>query len=338
MMLAEQSDYVQPSGGIANQTAFGLGYAPSGIDLKSYLDIPATHALAAIGRGMDVARALDMGLALLERMTSSMIDDTARSAAGVSVAQRQNVGYIRVEDPDCCARCMILAGKWYRWNDGFLRHPHCHGRHIPVKGKAQAERNGWITDPMDRFNRLDHDGQDRLLGPSSAQAVRDGADIYQVVNARRGVKTVAGGRRNVIHMTTTEGTTRYGWSRMLAQSQGRTQRFRLTPEGIYSLSRSRDEAIRLLRREGYIIAPDWRTKVPEIRRSMWLRNNNYRQGRHTDMTAAQKRLQTARLQYLSALNGVNPYGRGLPMSDEVMARAENNFRRWLSSDGQIYVD
>ena len=144
LMLAEQGDYVRPDGGIANPLAFGAGFAPSGIDLESYFDIPVTHTLSAIKSGLDPIDAMRSGRRTLRQMAMQAIEDTSISAMGVSITQRSGVGYVRVELPDCCPRCAILAGKYFRHNNDFLRHPKCHGRTIPCKGKDKAEKQGWI--------------------------------------------------------------------------------------------------------------------------------------------------------------------------------------------------
>lgn len=318
LMLAEQGDYVRPDG-IANPLAFGTGFAPSGIDLESYFDIPVTRTLSAIKSGMGESDAMTAGRATLRQMAMQAIEDTSISAMGVSITQRAGVGYVRVESPDCCPRCAILAGKYFRHNNDFLRHPKCHGRTIPCKGKEKAEKQGWITSPMDRFNNMSEEEQDKVFGHADAQAIRDGADIYQVVNAHRGMRPI--GRGN-IRMTTSEGTSRYGWSRMIRKYEyGQRQRRRLTPEGIYSFNLPREQTIELLKREGYIL-PD----------------NGYRQGRHEELTAAQKRLLNARLRYEAALDGRNPYQPGKPVTPDVLAKAENSYRRWLSSNGEKYTE
>lgn len=334
LMLAEQGDYITPDG-IADPLAYGTGYAPSGIDLDSYFDIPVTHTLTAIKSGMDTADALQAGRRTLRQMAMQAIEDTSVSAMGVSITQRAGVGYVRVESPDCCPRCAILAGKYYRHNQGFLRHPKCHGRNIPCKGRDKAAKQGWITNPMDRFDAMGEDEQDHLFGHADAQAIRDGADIYQVVNAHRGMRPVGRGR---VNMTTSEGTSRYGWSRMIRQYQyGQQQHRRLTPEGIYSFNLPREQTIELLKREGYILPDNWRTQAPALRRQQWLHNNEYRQGRHEEQTAAQKRLENARLRYEAALAGRNPYQQGAPVTPDVLAKAENSYRRWLAGNGEIYT-
>ncbi len=88
-MLAEQSDYIQPDGGIANPLAFGTGFAPSGIDLESYFGIPVTHTLSAIKSGMDESDAMQAGRATLRQMAMQAIEDTSISAMGVSITQGQ---------------------------------------------------------------------------------------------------------------------------------------------------------------------------------------------------------------------------------------------------------
>jgi hypothetical protein len=94
------------------------------------------------------------------------------------------------------------------------------------------------TDPGEAFRER------RVKGLSKAdeQAIQDGADMSQVVNARRGM-SVAGGRK-----MTREGVTRRGFAG--SRLQGRQ---RLMPEELYRQAVNRDDAIRLLRLHGYLI-------------------------------------------------------------------------------------
>ncbi len=98
--------------------------------------------------------------------------------------------------------------------------------------------------------------QDRIFTKAGAQAIRDGADMSRVVNARRGMETAAraqggtGGRlttRDVFGRqlaTTTEAVTKRGINRQI----------RLMPEEVYRIAGdNRDEALRLLRVHGYLI-------------------------------------------------------------------------------------
>ena len=77
---------------------------------------------------------------------------------------------------------------------------------------------------------------------------------------------------------------------------------RLSIDGIYSLTGGdREKTIAALKANGYYVDNDWRGKVPEIRKSMWLHDNTYRQGRVELLTAAEKRVQTAKLRYEACL-------------------------------------
>lgn len=109
---------------------------------------------------------------------------------------------------------------------------------------------------------MDAAEQDRVFGKAGAEAIRDGADMAKVVNARRGMTTASVYGREVL--ITTEGTTvrgDFGRARRdgpLIQRPGQrvrsTARVRLMPEQIYlEAAGDRDEAVRLLRRFGYIL-------------------------------------------------------------------------------------
>ena len=54
------------------------------------------------------------------------------------------------------------------------------------------------------------------------------------------------------------------------------------------------------------------------------------------MTAAQKRVQTATLQWEAVQQGRNPFGRG-PLTPDIAAQVEDNYSRWITSGGQVYT-
>jgi len=192
----------------------------------------------------------------------TQLQDVARAALSLAIASRPDVsGYVRMLNPPSCSRCAVLAGKWFRWNRGFQRHPRCDCRHIPAREDAQDLR----TNPAAYFDSLSAREQDRIFTQAGARAVRDGADIGQVVNARRGMSTaqinqrgwipsgrlapVSIGGRNAF--VSSEGTTVRGWASR-AQT-GRNMSLRLMPETIYDAAVDRADAIRLLRLHGYIL-------------------------------------------------------------------------------------
>lgn len=208
--------------------------ASDGRDLPGLLYQPAVTALTAIKGGASPSRAMAAGRFTLDMIVRTQVADAGRVADGVALTARPQLsGYVRMVVGGTCSRCLILAGRWYRWNQGFQRHPRCDCRHIP----ASEDRAGDLrTDPKAAFAAMPPDEQDRVFGTTGAQAIRDGADMARVVNARRGMYT-AGGR-----LLTREATTRRGIGRPV----------RLMPEQIYRDARDRDDAIRLLRLHGYI--------------------------------------------------------------------------------------
>lgn len=120
----------------------------------------------------------------------------------------------------------------------------CDCRHIPA---AESTAGDLTTDPRAYFDSLDAAEQERIFTKAGAQAIRDGADMAQVVNARRGMATAQIGGRDV--RFTREGVTRRG----LARSRMGTKPVRIMPETIYEVATDRADAIRLLRTNGYLM-------------------------------------------------------------------------------------
>lgn len=143
------------------------------------------------------------------------------------------------------------------------------------------------TDPRAYFDSLTRAEQDRVFTQAGAEAVRLGADINQIVNARRGAHglTVPGrltaaeqaalrGGRQRGHLervdvygrqlyVTTDGVTvrgqagkrlsRTGTRKAKGSRYGSAKAPRLMPESIVELAGGdRDEALRLLKLHGYI--------------------------------------------------------------------------------------
>ncbi|WP_263165410.1 hypothetical protein [Streptomyces sp. SCSIO ZS0520] len=251
--------------------AFG-GIASDGRPLVSLLYRPVIEWKTRMAAGQSVDDAARGALASALRITATQVADAGRGATGTAMAGRRTIqGYVRVVQPPACARCIILAGREYGWNKGFQRHPKCDCIHLPTTLIARNQNRGFV-DPDAYFRGLGRAEQERVFGVAGARAIRDGADMAQVVNVRRGMQTMTAYGRRV--QATREGTTRRGefYRRERARTEERTGiRFardrtevgrglpqfrlrtpRLMPEEIYRLAASRDEAIRMLRRFGYL--------------------------------------------------------------------------------------
>lgn len=220
---------LEPGGeGRVRAEAFA-GVASDGRDLPGLLYQPAITALTALKGGASEARAMAAGRFALDAIVRSQVADAGRIADGVALAVRpQLTGYVRMVVGGTCSRCLILAGRVYRWNAGFRRHPRCDCRHIPASEDVAGDLR---TDPKAAFEAMPADEQDRVFGRAGAEAIRDGADMARVVNARRGMQIV-------------------GQRKFTTEAAGR--RPRLMPEQIYADARDRDDAIRLLRLHRYI--------------------------------------------------------------------------------------
>lgn len=323
--LAGQGTYSAPTA-FVDPSGF-VGAAPDGRSLSGLLYSPVTQVKAAIASGAQPGVALKLGGGLLDRNMQTLVADTGRAAASVDIAARPRVGYVRMLTLPSCPRCVILAGKFYRWNAGFKRHPRCDCRHIPSTENRAGDAT---TDPYEYFRSLSAEAQDKLFGKPAANAIRDGADIFQVVNADRGTKP--GG------IITTESTSRRG-------NFGRGRAPRLTPEGIYSQGLPRDETLWLLERNGYILPGGQnpsgvlrgqtegygalgrggtrvgvRNAVEEARRA-GERNPALR----ATMTAAERRAFDAQVNWDAVQAGRNPFGKS-KLTPELAAAAENDFR------------
>lgn len=339
--LAQQGLY-EPPEAFVDPAGFA-GVAADGRTLEGLLYSTAPYVKSLIGGGLDVATAMGAGAKHVQMLAKTTVADAGRGAAGVDIASRRGVGYVRMLNPPSCSRCSVLAGRFYRWNAGFRRHPGCDCVHVASTDKAVngGKSEGLVHDPYEYFNSLSEAEQNKLYTKAGAQAIRDGADLFQVVNSRRGMKP--GG------LVTTEGTSRRG-------NFGRGNGPRLTPEAIYQKNLSRAETLKELERYGYILPGGQdplgsivgqregygalgrggtrvgaRQAVLEARRTGERKPND----RYT-MTEAERRLFDAQLRWDAVLEGRNPYSSKKPLTPDIAARVEKDFRRWLATGGQVF--
>lgn len=339
--LAQQGLY-EPPEAFVDPAGFA-GVAADGRTLEGLLYSTAPYVKSLIGGGLDVATAMGAGAKHVQMLAKTTVADAGRGAAGVDVASRRGVGYVRMLNPPSCSRCSVLAGRFYRWNAGFRRHPGCDCVHVASTDKAVngGKSEGLVHDPYEYFHGLSEAEQDRVYTKAGAQAIRDGADLFQVVNSRRGMKP--GG------LVTTEGTSRRG-------NFGRGNGPRLTPEAIYQKNLSRAATLKELERYGYILPGGQdplgsiigqregygalgrggtrvgaRQAVLEARRTGERKPND----RYT-MTEAERRLFDAQLRWDAVREGRNPYSSKKPLTPDIAARVEKDFRRWLATGGQVF--
>lgn len=259
--------------------------------LDQLLYVPAIEAKTSIGGGLGPNLALRNAGLKLATIAHTNTTDTARLAVSAGMAARRHAsGYYRFLRAPSCSRCAILAGRFYKWNAGFKRHPKCDCGHRPVRNADDSS----AFDPRKAIER----GEVTGLSKRDLEAIRLGANPGQVVNAKSGMydagqfsltstgttrRGVAGARilakdidRALGIDVSRQTYTNFAFDRhkaaefaeLLRQGKtftrltatGRTQtyayRFTKTPRPtasqIITSASSRDEAIRLLTNYGYI--------------------------------------------------------------------------------------
>lgn len=207
------------------------GIASDGRGLDGLLYRPVAAALDLIRGGTTAERALASGGFLLDMIVRTQVADSGRVADQIATTARpQATGYTRVLVGRSCSRCALLAGRWYRHDAGFNRHPRCDCVGAPGRLDTAGDLR---VDPKAYFASLGREEQDRVFTAAGAQAIRDGADVSRTVNAARGTYTASDGRKYTM------------------EAAGR--RPRLLPDAIYREARGdRDEALRLLSLHGYL--------------------------------------------------------------------------------------
>ena len=205
-----------------NPAAWGKA-ASDGRPLDSLLYSGVAHARGLYGSGRTDQQIMNAGLAWMQTIIGTQVADAARSASGVVTTATEGVGWIRFVSPPCCQRCAVLAGKWFRWNEGFRRHPGCDCLHRPAKSREIPAG----------YRQAIADSEIRDLTDAQRQALAEGADRNRVLNAYRGSNSAA---------------------ERLAMTTSRERGGVLTPEGIYrQAGDDRQRAIDLLRRHGYLL-------------------------------------------------------------------------------------
>lgn len=157
------------------------------------------------------------------RLVETLVRDAGRTARTVDAITRPAVtGYVRSLRPPSCGRCAVLAGRVYRYSQGFQRHPRCDCLMTPTNDTIGPSL---VTRPQEAFDN----GWVRGLSRADTEALQAGADLGRVVNVRR---KAAG---------------------LVTGSSVMERAGRLTPQGCLALASDRAEQLALLRRYGYIL-------------------------------------------------------------------------------------
>lgn len=243
-------------------TAAMVGITGTGARVADVLALATIQAKTAVGTGQTAGQALHTASEWLSGTVGTIFSDTHRTIESLGIHTRPIGGYVRMLDPPSCARCVVLAGKWFRKNTQFKRHDECDCSMIP----ASEAIGGDITiSPIDYYNSLDDAAKLKFAGSrANFKALEDGADPIQIVNAYRrtdgmiiaGLSPIKTDRFG--NKYTTEGTTRRGAAgqQQAALRRNGPSQLRLMPASIYKAAKDQDDALRLLRLYGWITDND----------------------------------------------------------------------------------
>lgn len=216
--------------GVIDPATFS-GMAPGGGALQKYLQAGIERVLI-----LPVSEQHSAALKQLSTLSLEAVRAPVRWGLGAGITARPEVGYIREINPPSCKDCAVLNGRFYRWNEGFQRHPHCDCVHRPItlEDARFREITGQDEVPLDQITGLTK---------AERAALENGADLGQVVNASRGAKGDY----------TTEGTTARGAYTKFTE-YGRAGVARLTPEAIMRIAPTREDAVQMLKDYGYMLS------------------------------------------------------------------------------------
>lgn len=158
-----------------------------------------------------------------DRLVASLVHEAGPTATTVDLARRPAVtGHVRTLNLPSCARCAVLAGRVYASPEPFRRHPLCD---CLMTLTTRDVGNELVVDGAAAVRA----GQIRGLSRADLAALDAGADLGQVVNVRR----KAAGLREASTVLVRAG--------------------RMTPAGVMRFASDRDDAIRMMRRYGYLL-------------------------------------------------------------------------------------
>ncbi|MEV6817826.1 hypothetical protein AB0M72_03630 [Nocardiopsis dassonvillei] len=191
--LAAHADVLEvpdaPGVPVLDVEAAVVGKSQTGRDLLDVLDHAQLAARSLIWGGMAPDAAWARARSVLERTVSTEVGDAAREVMNTSVALDERItGYERLVTLPACDRCLVLAGRFYRYDDGFQRHPQCEGcvhvptYHVPglgVIGGVPAEHN-----PDDLAASLSPEQRRAVFGDAGAEAIENGASVSPIVQGR----------------------------------------------------------------------------------------------------------------------------------------------------------
>lgn len=231
-VLAETGQPDEPDARVRPQAFAGV--AADGRSLPGLLYGSVARAKASIGNGLSPGPALAVGGRWLDTLLQGAVTDAGRLATEAEIATRDGLGFLRMVNPPCCPRCAKLAGRWYRYDAGFKRHPGCDCSVVP------STREGWerlSVSPDELFES----GNVRGLTKRETERLAVGDDRNKVINESRDMWRARIAEQRRIDKDAAQGAT----------PQTRDQQARMGLEDLFASTRSRVDALGAMKANGF---------------------------------------------------------------------------------------
>lgn len=155
------------------------GATLDGRSLGRVLGVGALEARRRERLGEKPEQARDGAFLRVGRAASTELADAGREAtAGAMLLDPHVDGYTRAVRLPACGRCLVLAGKRYKLDAGFARHPRCDCFQTPRLRSSDP-----VPDAEKLFARMSEAEQAKAIGAEAARRVREGqVSLSTVVN------------------------------------------------------------------------------------------------------------------------------------------------------------
>jgi hypothetical protein len=161
------------------------GHNGDGVPLPDVVDAVPIWMKADIAAGTPPEEAAEKARYRAELLAKTEIQRSSSRAGFVGrTIEPRFKAWERYVNLPACGRCIVLAGTRYRSKEIMPRHPGCDCGWYEVT--EAHDRGPAENEPSALFESMTPAQQDKAFTKAGAQAIRAGADVSQVVNARRG--------------------------------------------------------------------------------------------------------------------------------------------------------
>jgi hypothetical protein len=166
-----------------------VGRSQTGKPLADVLAKAEMQARSLIWGGMPPDQAWTRARSTLDTVVQTEVADAARETINTGMCLDDRItGYERLVTMPACDLCIVLAGRTYRYSEGFQRHPKCSGcvhvptYHVPGHGVIGGVPSEHTPDGL--AAAMSPDERRAVFGPEGAEAIENGAGVSPIVQGR----------------------------------------------------------------------------------------------------------------------------------------------------------